>query len=271
MPETLTAADGIVLAVEDHPVASPRARVVIVHGYAEHLGRYAALVQRLVAEGFACHLFDLRGHGHSGGVAAHVARFDDYLSDLRLVIARVRDDVPLILLAHSLGGLIALRYVQTEPNAANALAVSSPFLHPGFAVPAAKRLLAQIASWCAPTLPFDTGLDAEWLSTDESVVAAYQNDPLVLRKTTPRWFTEVEQAQHALIAGASDITLPLLMLLGNEDKIADHELAAEVFTRIGSADKTLQQYAGYRHEIFNETGRAVVIDDLVKWMRGHAR
>lgn len=270
MPATITTHDGLALAVEDREVPSPRARVVIVHGYAEHRGRYASLADRLVAESFACHLFDLRGHGHSGGTAAHVARFDDYLSDLELVIARVRDSRPLLLLAHSLGGLIALRYVQLHSNAADALAVSSPFLRPGFEVPAAKRLLAQVASWCAPSLPFDNTLDPDWISTDAAVVEAYRTDPLVLRKTTPRWFTEVERAQTALIAGASEVTLPLLMLLGGEDKIADHELASTVFERIGSADKTLLRYEGYRHEVFNEVGRAVVIDDLVAWLRAHA-
>ena len=117
----LTASDGIAIALEDHDLPEPRARIVIVHGYAEHRGRYAHLVSRLVAHGFECHLFDLRGHGHSGGVPAHVAHFEQYVDDLQRVVDRVRagadSPAPLIILGHSLGGLISLQFARGNEKA----------------------------------------------------------------------------------------------------------------------------------------------------------
>lgn len=268
---TRSALDGTSLAVEDHALPSPRARVVIVHGYGEHRGRYAELVSRLLAEGFACHLFDLRGHGRSGGVVAHVDRFEDYLDDLALIVQRVRSaSVPLLLVGHSLGGLIALMYVRRTDAGVDAVAVSSPYLRPAFRVPAAKKLLAVIASRVAPKMSFPNGLDPRWLSHDERVVAAYANDPLVHRITTLRWFMEVQRAQHDILASAGEIQLPLLMQLGEEDRIADPRRSIEVFERIGSADKTLRPYAGLRHEIFNELAREAVIDELISWLRAHS-
>lgn len=275
-PSSIQARDGITLHVADDELDDPRARIVIVHGYAEHLGRYDELAGRLAARGFECHRFDLRGHGHSGGVAAHVARFDDYLDDLTRVLDHVRASTsnakpaPLLLLGHSLGGLIALSFVRARPEAVKALAVTSPFLRPGFEVPAVKRMLATVASVVMPTLPFSNTLDPLWLSNDAEIVAAYANDPLVQRTTTPRWFIEVQEAQQQLLAHASEVTIPLLMMLGEEDQIADHKLAAAAFASIGSADKTLRTFPGLRHEILNETTRDVVIEALLEWLEQHA-
>lgn len=264
----LTTPDGISLAVEDHELPSPRARVIIVHGYAEHRGRYAELVSRLMAERFECHLFDLRGHGGSGGVVGHVARFEDYLDDLALVVEHVRrDGVPLLLIGHSLGGLISLMYVRRANAGVDALAVSSPYLHPAFRVSAVRKLMAVIGSRVAPSTAVASGLDPKWLSHDDRIVAAYASDPLVFRITTPRWFMEVERAQREVLAGAADIRLPLLMQLGEEDRIADPRRAVEVFRRIGSADKTLLPYPGLFHEIFNELARDAVFNDLMVWLR----
>lgn len=270
----LTASDGIAIAVEDHDLRAPRARIVIVHGYAEHRGRYAYLVSRLAPHGFECHLFDLRGHGHSGGIPAHVARFEQYLDDLQRVVLRTRSrmDVPtpLFLIGHSLGGLIALDLCRANENSCDGLVVSSPFLRPGFRIPMVKKVLAWGASRIAPTLPFDNKLNPEWLSTDHKVAEAYASDPLVKRTTTPRWFTEVRKSQRALRDHATEIRLPLLMLLGAEDHVADPHVAEEVFAAVSSADKTLEVYPGLRHEIFNEVERDMVINDVIGWLRSHA-
>ena len=267
---TITAPDGVALNVDDRTLPAPRARVVIVHGYAEHLGRYDEFVSRLEARNFECHRFDLRGHGHSGGIAAHVTRFKDYIDDLELIVERVRaastDDRPLFIVGHSLGGLIALVFVRSKRPGVAALAVGSPFLRPGFEIPSVKKALAMIASRLAPTLSLASNLDPALLSTDAETVVAYANDPLVHRTTTPRWFMEVEEAQRELCEHAGEVTLPLLMLLGGEDRIADHSLAAQVFERIGSADKTLRIYEDLRHELFNETRREAVIDELAGWL-----
>jgi alpha-beta hydrolase superfamily lysophospholipase len=271
--ERVLTRDGLALAVEHRELEGARARLVIVHGYAEHRGRYAALIERLLANGIECHIFDLRGHGESEGLAAHVARFDDYLDDLDRVTASVRargGTAPLLVLAHSLGGLIALSYVRAHPGAFEAIAVSSPFLGPAFPVPRVKKVLARVASVVAPAKSFETALDPNWISHDPDVVAAYANDPRVLHTTTARWFTEIKAAQQDLIAHAAEVTIPALFLLAADDRIADHRIAAGLFEHLGApaSQKRLRTYPGLYHEVFNERpeAREAVIMELLSWL-----
>lgn len=269
--EHIRTGDGLSLTVEHRQLPDARARLVIVHGYAEHRGRYAALVDRLEAHGIECHLFDLRGHGGSEGPRGHVQRFGDYLDDLDRVVSSVRargGAAPLLLLAHSLGGLIALEYVRQHPAACDAFAVSSPFLGPAFRVPRFRAMLAGVLSHVTPRLLLGNGLNPQWVSRDEAVVAAYAADPLIFSKTTPRWFMEVTAAQRALITHAEEIATPALFLLAGSDRIADHKIALDVFARLGSADKQLRTYPELYHEVFNElaAAREEVIGDLLSWL-----
>lgn len=263
--------DGLSLVVEHCEVAGARARLVVVHGYAEHRGRYRELVERLGSRGIECHLFDLRGHGQSDGPRAHVNRFTDYLDDLARVVATVQHrggKTPLLLLGHSLGGLITLQYVRARPGACHAFAVSSPYLGPAFRVPRLKAILARALSLLAPKLLLPNGLRPQWVSRDEATVAAYRSDPLVFDTTTPRWYVETTAAQRSLIAHAEEITTPALFLVAGSDRIADHRIALDVFARLGTADKRLRTYPDLYHEVFNETAaaREEVIGDLLAWL-----
>lgn len=264
--EPLRARDGVQLVVERHPVENPRARVVIVHGYAEHRRRYARIIEPLVGRGIECIAADLRGHGDSGGQRGHVSRFADYLDDLQRIADTVPHDVPRLLVGHSLGGLITLHYVLEHPRDFDALAVSSPFVRSAFPVSRTQVALARVAQVIAPRLPFRSPLTAEQISRDAVEVAAYRGDPDVFRITTPRWYSEVANAQKELFARAHEIDLPLLMLLGDADSIADHRGGVEVFERIASSDKALEVYPGFYHEVFNDTGREVPISRLIEWL-----
>jgi alpha-beta hydrolase superfamily lysophospholipase len=265
--------DGLSLVVEHCEVAGARARLVLVHGYAEHRGRYRQLVEQLEARGIECHLFDLRGHGQSDGPRGHVSRFADYLDDLERVVATVQRDggkTPLLLLGHSLGSLIALCFVRAHPGTFEAMAVSSPFLGPAFPVPAARVMLARAASLTTPAINFESGLLPEWVSRDPEIVAAYAADPYVFSTTTPRWYTEVTAAQRELIAHADEITTPALLLVAGSDRIADHRLSVALFERLGTPAprKRLRTYPELYHEVFNElpAARAEVTQDLFSWL-----
>lgn len=271
--ERIRTRDGLGLAVEHHQVAGARAKLTIVHGYLEHRGRYAPLVERLSEHGIECHLFDLRGHGESEGNPAHVPRFADYVDDLDRFTAAVRlrgGSAPMFLLGHSLGGLIALMYVRMHPDSYKAIAVSSPFLGPAFQVPWLQEMLASVGSVVAPELNVPSTLDPKWISRDRDVVAEYVNDPRVLSKTTPRWFIEIKAAQRELVAHASEITTPALFLVAEDDRIADHRVALDVFDRLGTpaADKELHTQAASYHEVFNEISstREQVIRHLLSWL-----
>jgi len=267
----LQTSDGLVLVGEHHQRPDCRAVVVILHGYAEHAGRYAALVAELGEAGYECHLLDLRGHGRSGGVRGYVHRFDEYLDDVDLFLERIGEDrrhsaVPRILLGHSLGGLISLAYVLRRPDVFGALAVSSPFLHPALEVPALKAGVAAITSHVMPTHLIRSDLDSRGLSHDPAVVAAYDRDPRVFKTVSPRWFFEVQRSQREILERAGAIHLPALFLIGDADPIADPRRAREVFARLGSADKRLVAYPGFFHEVFNELERERVVHDLLSWL-----
>lgn len=268
--DALRAADGLSLAVERHPVADRRARIVIVHGYAEHKGRYRKLVSELTGAGYECHLFDLRGHGGSGGRRGHVDRFAEYREDLRLVAQAAGADlppgVPLVLLGHSLGGLVSLDFVIHHPETFAALAVSSPFLAPAFSIPPLKKLLGRLVAPLLPTLAVPSGLQAAWLSHDPEVVRAYTEDPLVFSTATLGWFTAVEATQEEVFTRAAEIRLPALVLIGGSDPIAAPSRARALFDRLGSADKRLEVYDDLLHEVFNELDRARVVADLLAWL-----
>jgi len=274
LESVLQTSDGLTLAGEHHLRPDGRAAVVIVHGYAEHTGRYAEVVAALGEAGYECHLLDLRGHGRSTGVHGYVGRFDDYLDDLDLFLKRVEEvrapaagrAVPRILLGHSLGGLISLSYVLRRPEAFAALAVSSPFLHPAQEVPALKAGLAAVVSRLAPTYLMKSEIDSRWLSHDPAVVAAYDRDPLVFKTLSPHWFFQVRQAQEEVLQRAGEVRLPALFLVGDADRIADPARSRQVFERLGSAEKEIVVYPGFFHEVLNESERARVVRDLLTWL-----
>lgn len=263
-------ADGLELATEHHFMPAGRGRIVIVHGYAEHKGRYGQLVETLVAAGYACHLLDLRGHGESGGPRGHVSRFEDYRTDLERFLEEVRAldtaPSPLLLLGHSLGGLIALDFVLHHPQVFDSLAVVSPFLAPALAIPFFKRTLLPLAANLAPTLAVQSGLDPKGLSHDAAVVGAYEADPKVFPTVTLGWFSAVQAAQEEVFAQAPAIVAPILVLIGGADPIADPERGRAFFARLGSASKRLVVYPGLFHEVLNEVERAQVTGDLLAWL-----
>ena len=270
------------------PAGHPAAVLAVVHGYGEHGGRYGFLVDDMVPRGYAVATFDLRGHGRSPGRRGHIDRFADYLADARAFLAQVRracPDTPVVLLGHSMGGLIAAALAEEldaglAGNGGAALAeeheaglaglvLSSPFLGMRLAVPALQVKVARLLSRVAPTLRMNNPLRAEQLSHDPAVVAAADADPLNHRQTTARWATEILSAQPAVIAAAGRLRLPLLLLYADDDPIADPRAAEELFARAASVDKAKRCYAGYYHEIFNEVGRAAVFEDLAAWLGVH--
>lgn len=246
----------------------------MLHGYAEHLGRYDEVVDLLLGGGFDCDLLDLRGHGRSGGTRGYVPRFEAYRDDLDRFLAEspwakppaTGIPLPRLVLGHSLGGLITLSYVLHRPGVFAALAVTSPFLAPALDVPAYKRLLGEVAARITPHLSLPGEIPPAMLTHDTERVRLYQEDPLVFDTVNPRWFLEALEAQAELDRRAPEIRLPSLFLLAGDDHIADSEHSREIFERLGSTDKELHVYPGLYHEVLNEVGRQQVFGDLLSWL-----
>jgi alpha-beta hydrolase superfamily lysophospholipase len=261
--------DGLDLLVSSLPTGKSRAQALIVHGYAEHHGRYGELVHLLHGLGFSCRLFDLRGHGRSRGSRGHVADFELYRHDLDLVLESDgwSRDVPSLLFGHSLGGLIALEYVLHRPDRFDWLAVSSPFLAPALEVPTIKVALGHLAARLAPSLNLPGVLEPEVLTHDEAQQRRYREDPLIFHSFNPKWFLEAREAQQEVYERAGEIRPPALFLLGGKDLVADPEQGRRVFDRLGSEPKTLKLYPELFHEVLNESDRQRVYADLEAWLR----
>lgn len=262
--------DGLRLFFQIRRPAGPaRAHVAVLHGYADHLGRYGELTSALNAAGYAAHLFDQRGHGQSGGKRAFVERFDDYLDDLRLFLDRVRKaagTAPVFLAAHSNGALIAARFLLDEPEAVRGAILSSPYLRLKLKVSPLKVAAGKIVQRFLPALPMKNELKVEDLTRDVAIQQATRGDPLYQSIATPRWFTESSAAQETVLRRASELVTPFLCLVGGADGIADPAAARELYEGATAKDKQFKQYDGLLHEVFHEPERDLVFKDVVAWL-----
>lgn len=268
-PFTLATSDGLDLIVESHaPRSGAEAgrRVLVVHGFGEHHRRYGALADALAAAGHEVHLFDLRGHGESEGRRGHVDDFAEYRRDLLRVADRVAPEGPLDLVAHSLGGLVALDASLDAPDRFASLALSDPFLATVSPLPFWARPVANLAARFFPDATFSAGIDPEGLSRDPEVVSTYAADPMIVRRVTGGWLLEVLAAQERVRSRAGEIRVPVLLLLGGADPIASGERSREVFARLGSERKRQVVYDGFRHEVFQEIGRERAVEELLAWL-----
>jgi alpha-beta hydrolase superfamily lysophospholipase len=264
---TIAVRDGALYAEAFVPAGSPRGVVLVTHGYAEHCGRYREVAHVIVDAGWAALCYDVRGHGRSPGPRGFVDRFETYLADLAAAHASARTlvpaDAPTVLLGHSHGSLITLRALCDErPPAAIAAVVSSPYLGLKLAVPAYKKLLAQVASRLAPKFAQPNALRVEDLTHDPGKQAERVADTLCFEVATARWFTEANAAQAFVARHASRIQIPTTWLVGGADPIADPAQSRRVAGTMSNA--RYHELAGLRHEVFNEIERPAVFAELAK-------
>ena len=279
LPAPLTTADGLKLHREAWPLPVARGCVLIVHGLGEHIGRYAPLAARLNAWGWKATGFDQRGHGRSSGPRGGLANDDDLLRDLALVIDATRADWPgpLVLLGHSMGGLVAARFVaeglQPRPAAwhrkIDALVLSSPALDPGMT--AAQKLLLAVLGPLAPRLAVGNGLDPGWISRDPAVVAAYIADPLVHDRITPRLARFIQRGGQLVRQLAPKWVVPTLMLWAGSDRCVAAAGSAALAAVAPPGVVQAQVFAPLFHEIFNEAEKDEVYAVLGAWLAGQGQ
>ncbi|PMS19380.1 lysophospholipase [Trinickia dabaoshanensis] len=272
-------ADGIELALYRWPSAGPvRATVALLHGLAEHAGRYAALAERLGAAGIELVAIDLRGHGRSPGERTWVTHFDAYLDDARALLeAAARAGTPLFLMGHSMGGTIAtlfaidrLRAFADERHPVAGLILSSPALAPGKDVPRWMLAASRIVSRVWPRYKA-MRIEPALLSRDPLMVEANRTDPLVHHGAVPaRTGEQILAAMARIEQGRASLRLPVLVYHGTADKLTEPEGSRAFAAQVGSADRTLTLYEGAYHETMNDLDRDRVIDALIEWISAHA-
>lgn len=271
--------DGLELALYRWPAAEPvRATVALLHGLAEHAGRYAALAERLAAAGIELVAIDLRGHGRSPGERTWVASFDAYLDDAQALLdAAARPGTPLLLMGHSMGGTIATCFAierlaafadRTHP--VSGLILSSPALAPGKDVPRWMLAASRAVSRLWPRYKA-MKIEAALLSRDPLAVEANRTDPLVHHGAVPaRTGAEILAAMERIERGRASLRLPVLVYHGTADKLTEPAGSRAFATHVGSPDCTLTLYEGAYHETMNDLDRDSVIDALTQWILAHA-
>jgi alpha-beta hydrolase superfamily lysophospholipase len=250
------------------PDGTPKAILLLVHGAGEHGGRYQQVGDFLAARGYAVAALDHRGHGQSDGRPGHVDFFDDYLIDLATFHNEIEcrfPGVPMFLLGHSLGGLIACNYLLQQQDRFVGCILSGALiktdLQPGWM----QMRFIQLLALLAPQLGV-MQLDASGVSRDPEEVKKYVEDPLVFHgKTSARMVRELFAGMKTLREGASAITLPLLVLHGGADVMTSPDGSRYLHQNSSSTDKTLTIYPGLYHEILNEPERQKVLDQIYSW------
>ena len=254
------------------PDGAPRAGIVLAHGYAEHLGRYEHVAAHFTAQGIAVFALDHWGHGRSDGVPGFVPRFSAFTDGMEQLLGEVEPaypGLPLFLIGHSMGGLIATLHLATHQSHYVGAVLSGPLIMPAEEPSRFMQWISRLLSRFAPKLGV-LALDATGVSRDPAVVAAYLADPLVYNgKVSARLAAEMFDAMARARTAAPGIVLPMLLLHGTEDRLTAPEGSRYLAAHLGSADKTLKLYPGLYHEIFNEPEQAEVLGDVSAWIGLH--
>lgn len=261
--------DGVRLFFRSDVPESPRAHVAVVHGFGDHSGRYHQMTAALVADGFAVHAFDYRGHGQAGGRRGDCQNWSDYVSDLELFLKRARAAAgrqKLFVFAHSHGALMLVHYLTADAEFPGVV-LSSPYLGLALKPSAPKLAAAKFLGKVAPWVNIPSGIRYDQITSDPERQAADKVDPLHGINPTPRWFVQSTRAQEEALALGPKIVLPLLILCAGEDQIASTPTARGFLDSVGSKDKQFKEYPGMQHEVWNERGREQVWRDISLWIQ----
>ena len=251
---------------------APRARLAIIHGFAEHGQRYQRTLEWFAERGIDGAVVDLRGHGRSGGSRTFIQRFSDYTDDASTFLRWVAEQgpsVPWIALGHSMGGLVLARTLQLPglqqlPDLRGAV-FTSPFFKVKMPLPGWKVTAAKALSRLIPRFRLPADVDTATLSKDTEVQQAYTADPLVTSTATARWYTETVQAQADALAAASSIQLPALVQHGLDDGLVDPD-GSRAFADALGGPTSWHTWPGLRHELFNEVEREDVYAHVLNWI-----
>lgn len=274
--DTIEARDGLQLVRRRWPVPDARGSVVLVHGIAEHSGRYAHVAAQLNAWGWSVDSYDQRGHGQSPGPRGGLHRDDDLVADLGAVVAAVRaeqGDKPLLLLGHSMGGLVVACYVADllEPRSpagytdVDGVIMSSPALRVDGAIPLLARLAMVTIGRLLPDLRLRTGFDPRAICNDAAVVHRYREDPLVHDFISARLARFILEGGGYVRALAGQWAKPTLLMYAGSDHIVQAQGSAE-FAQMAPPMVHAQCFEHMAHEILNEPDQVQAFHTMRVWL-----
>lgn len=256
------------------PDGKVKAVLLVVHGLAEHSGRYMNIVNHFVPLGYAVYGLDHFGHGKSDGQRVFVERFEDFTQPLKTFYDMVKGwqtEKPIFLLGHSMGGLIATYYLLDHQKEFTGAVISAPAIKISKTISSTTITMGKLLSGIAPKAGL-LALDATAVSKDPEVVKAYVTDPLVYTgKTTARLAAEMLRAMARVTAEVGTISLPMIIVQGKEDRLVEPDGSRMLYDKSASTDKVLKMYDGLFHEVFNEPERGQVLADVETWLNAHLK
>ena len=261
--EELGVAGGAVLLTRHWPIPDALATVVIVHGAAEHSGRWEHVGEFLSGKGFDTHSYDLRGHGSSSGHPMYVDSFEEFLRDLEVVLEKSRTgDHPEVVYGHSLGGLVATAYAVSARPQPDLYVLSAPAL--GSTTPRVLRGVAYLLGGLLPKVSAPTAISLDHLSRDSDVGEAYRDDPLVHSRGTLRLGKEVFRVMSDTNARLDQFRAPALVIHGADDQLVPARFSAPLADLPNIERKV---FRGLRHEMHNEPEAEEVLSFVTSWLK----
>ena len=268
---TFVASDGDNIVIQDWPLVASvplRGVVILVHGLGEHAGRYDHVARRLNSWGFAVRGYDQCGHGESGGPRGSLPTDTRLLDDLADIVdstrAKMQQGTPLILLGHSMGGLVVARFVSLALRPVEGLVMSSPAIDPGLN-PVQKILLAVLPKlW--PDLRVGNGVKPQFISHNPAVVAAYKADRLVHDRISGRLGRFIATAGEKVEELAPQWTVPSLVLYAGDDRLLNCKGSERFAAAAPKAVVKAVCFESLYHEIFNELDADPVFSELKLWL-----
>ncbi len=249
------------------PAGTPRAVMVLVHGFNAHSGYMAWPGEQFAARGLAAYALDLRGRGESEGERFYVEKFSDYLTDVNTLVSQARSEhpgLPIYLLGHSAGGVIATSYVLEHQHEIAGLVCESFAFDVG--LPHLVQLALEGVGHLAPHVHVFS-LHNEDFSRDPDAVARMNNDPLIAKESQPaETAAELLKAAERLKANMPAFTVPVLIIHGTADKATRPAGSQYFYDHAASADKTLRLYDGHFHDLLNDVDKEKVMSDVQAWL-----
>lgn len=262
--EEVTSRSGVAQFRRTWTAEETRANVLLLHGIAEHSGRYEHVGATLAAAGYSTRAFDHHGHGRSGGRRAHVPSFDTFLDDVEDNLAELRSDgKPVVLMAHSMGGLIALTYCVTGRPLPDVLLLSGPAL--GADVPRWQRVMAPVLGRAVPKLFIKNEFDGSLLSTDPDVGTAYVDDPLRIPGATAGLGLALFSAMKTANENLTSLSIPTMVFHGSADRIVPPHFT-EPIDQLAVAKR--QVLEGLEHEVLNEPSWKSTMNSYISFANG---
>lgn len=268
-PDSFKAADGKKLFFQSWTTSEkPRLIIALVHGLGEHSGRYGHWAERFGKEDMVFASFDLRGHGLSEGKKGNIFSMEVALDDITFFldkIDRLFPGIPVVLYGHSLGGNLAVNYVLRGKSDIKGLIVTSPWLMLSSPPPKVIKVIINLLGSFLPEYTRASGLDTDGLCHDRIVIEKYKSDPLVHDRISAGLFLTASQGGKEAIARSGDISLPVLIMHGTDDRITSPE-GSIVFRRNAGDNITLKLWEGYKHELHNEPEKEEVFKFIINYL-----